>query len=220
MTTTAEPTGFSTITNSSSPVNSYTIPVTLDFPTATATETATTITQDGSVYTVSCGKSNPTCENCYLNVEICIGDGCIAPEIDYLECPDGQDYYLISPVYEQLAGWKIALITLAALVVFWILAGLFQSWVSFRRVMVGETGSLGRPSLWGGSHVQYRAKTTREQRLLQKEWDQKHIGQRLSLWWKLAFKEQYPEMLGPVPPNSVRSVRRTTQRPRYGPTRQ
>ncbi|TGO56149.1 hypothetical protein BOTNAR_0229g00150 [Botryotinia narcissicola] len=100
-------------------------------------------------------------------------------------------------------------------VVLWLLVGLFESWLSFKGIMLGLNRKRGVPYAWCCilmlflccTGPTYRAKSAEEQERLKAQWNEMGAGKKLALWFKWGFRWKYPDMLGEEPEKNKRAFR-------------
>ncbi|MCJ1447811.1 MAG: hypothetical protein MMC23_008323 [Stictis urceolatum] len=116
-------------------------------------------------------------------------------------------------------------LTLTAFICIWIfsffglflLAGLAQSYYSFRSLCLGESARRGLPFLWAmmfpllscllliATRSGFAAKDPGEQAVLRERWDSIGAGAKVKQWLKWGFRFKYPPFLGAVPLKRGRS---------------
>ncbi|ESZ91753.1 hypothetical protein SBOR_7860 [Sclerotinia borealis F-4128] len=100
-------------------------------------------------------------------------------------------------------------------VVLWLLVGLFESWLSFKGIMLGKNRKRGIPYAWCCISMlflcctgpTYKAKSVEEQERLGVQWKEMGVGKKLGLWFKWGFRWKYPDMLGDEPEKNKRAFR-------------
>ncbi|KAI9639982.1 hypothetical protein NHQ30_011651 [Ciborinia camelliae] len=98
---------------------------------------------------------------------------------------------------------------------FWLLIGLFESWFSFKGIMMGKRRKRGIPYAWACISLwflccrgpTYKAKSEEEQERLAIQWKEMGIPKKLQLWLKWGFRWKYPDMLGDEPERYKRPFR-------------
>ncbi|KAJ5110694.1 hypothetical protein N7532_001229 [Penicillium argentinense] len=114
------------------------------------------------------------------------------------------DYYGISPL-------AILLISVLGWIVLWFLLGIIESWVRFRRLMLGWQTRRGLPVCWCmtllpislcclfGFRKGFRARNAADAAILKQRWDKMSAWRKFSLFWIWGFRYKYPTVLGPAP---------------------
>jgi hypothetical protein len=137
---------------------------------------------------------------------------------------DGSDgsNYPNDALYDQYEdNWIRNLILIAVLVpvgwwLIWLCVGLFESWLSFKGLMLGQHRKRGLPYSWCCISIlflcftgpTYRAKSAEEQTRLAEQWGEMKRWQKFKLWMKWGFRWKYPvEVLGEEPEIAKRALR-------------
>ena len=97
----------------------------------------------------------------------------------------------------------------------WLILGLWESWASFKGLMLGRERKRGLPYAWCCVSIlflcwvgpTYKAKSEAEQTELLEKWKAMKSGEKLKLWLKWGFRWKYPDMIGPEPEKSKRPFR-------------
>jgi hypothetical protein len=129
----------------------------------------------------------------------------------------GSGYYYGDDSYNS---WYRQMILLAVLVpviwiILWLIVGLWESWMSFKGVMLGLHRKRGLPYAWCCVSIfflccvgpTYRAKSTEEQAELLEKWNAMKRSEKFKLWMKWGFRWKYPDMLGDEPEFAKRPPR-------------
>ncbi|KAL2074372.1 hypothetical protein VTL71DRAFT_8150 [Oculimacula yallundae] len=97
----------------------------------------------------------------------------------------------------------------------WLIVGLFESWMSFKGLMLGQHRKRGLPYAWCCISIiflcwtgpTYKAKSPEEQAVLLERWKEMKAGEKFKLWMKWGFRWKYPTVLGEAPPIAKRALR-------------
>ncbi|KAG4424955.1 hypothetical protein IFR04_001926 [Cadophora malorum] len=116
--------------------------------------------------------------------------------------------------------WLTPLILICVLVpvgwfLLWLIIGLFESWMSFKGLMLGQHRKRGLPYAWCCISIiflcwtgpTYKAKSPEEQAVLLERWKEMKAGEKFKLWMKWGFRWKYPTMLGEEPEIAKRALR-------------
>lgn len=118
---------------------------------------------------------------------------------------DYYDYYPISPL-------AILLIAVLGWVGLWFLLGILESWIRFRRLMLGWQTRRGLPVCWSltilplslcclfGFRKGFRARNAADSVILEQRWKRMSVWRKLKLFFIWGFRYKYPTVLGPPPP--------------------
>lgn len=121
---------------------------------------------------------------------------------------DDYDYYtplILICVLVPVGWWLI-----------WLIIGLWENWMSFKGIMLGQHRKRGLPYSWccicwlflcfvGPT---YKAKSAEEQAELLEKWNAMKKREKLKLWLKFGFRWKYPGMIGPEPEIAKRALRK------------
>ncbi|KAK0124548.1 hypothetical protein ONS95_009496 [Cadophora gregata] len=116
--------------------------------------------------------------------------------------------------------WWTPLILICVLVpvgwfLLWLIIGLFESWMSFKGLMLGQHRKRGLPYAWCCISIiflcwtgpTYKAKSPEEQAVMLERWKAMKAGEKFKLWMKWGFRWKYPTMLGEEPEIAKRALR-------------
>lgn len=116
--------------------------------------------------------------------------------------------------------WLTPLILICVLVpvgwfLLWLIVGLFESWMSFKGLMLGQHRKRGLPYAWCCISIiflcwtgpTYKAKSPEEQAVMLERWKEMKKGEKFKLWMKWGFRWKYPTMLGEEPQIAKRALR-------------
>ncbi|KAF4626737.1 hypothetical protein G7Y89_g11420 [Cudoniella acicularis] len=117
-------------------------------------------------------------------------------------------------------SWLVAVILIAVLVpvgwaLIWLIIGFWESWMSFKGLMLGLQRKRGLPYAWCCiswiflcfTGPTYKAKSAEEQVVLKERWAAMGAGEKFKLWLKWGFRWKYPEVLGEEPEIAKRAFR-------------
>jgi hypothetical protein len=121
---------------------------------------------------------------------------------------DGYDYW-----YRQMI--LIAVLVPVGWILLWLIIGLWESWMSFKGVMLGLHRKRGLPYAWCCVSIfflccvgpTYRAKSAEEQAVLLERWNAMKKREKFGLWIRWGFRWKYPDMLGDEPEFAKRPPR-------------
>lgn len=99
--------------------------------------------------------------------------------------------------------------------ILWFIIGLWESWMSFKGLMLGKQRKRGLPYSWcciswlflcwvGPT---YKAKSAEEQVVLADRWKELKAGEKFKLWLKWGLRWKYPDVLGEAPEMDKRPFR-------------
>lgn len=116
--------------------------------------------------------------------------------------------------------WVLDIILICVLVpvgwfLIWLLIGLWESWMSFKGLMLGQHRKRGLPYAWCCISVlflcwvgpTYKAKSAEEQTELLEKWKAMKKREKFKLWMKWGFRWKYPDMIGEEPEFAKRAFR-------------
>ncbi|CZR56413.1 uncharacterized protein PAC_06301 [Phialocephala subalpina] len=97
----------------------------------------------------------------------------------------------------------------------WLIIGFWESWMSFKGLMLGQHRKRGLPYSWCCISIlflcwtgpTYKAKSVEEQARLAEQWKEMKAGQKFKLWMKWGFRWKYPDVLGEEPEFAKRAFR-------------
>lgn len=97
----------------------------------------------------------------------------------------------------------------------WLLIGLWESWMSFKGLMLGLHRKRGLPYSWCCISIlflcwvgpTYKAKSVEEQAILKERWDAMGKREKLRLWLRWGFRWKYPDCCGEEPEVAKRAFR-------------
>jgi len=97
----------------------------------------------------------------------------------------------------------------------WLLIGLWESWMSFKGLMLGQHRKRGLPYSWCCISIiflcwvgpTYKAKSAEEQAELLEKWKAMKKREKFKLWMKWGFRWKYPDMIGEEPEFAKRAFR-------------
>ncbi|KAJ5241867.1 uncharacterized protein N7469_000194 [Penicillium citrinum] len=127
----------------------------------------------------------------------------------------GYYWYNVDDWYEYYYGISLLGIILASVlswVGFWFLLGILESWVRFRRLMLGWQTRRGLPVCWClialpislfclfAFKKGFRARNPSDAAILKQRWDKMSAWRKFKLFVIWGFRFQYPDVLGPPPP--------------------
>ena len=100
-------------------------------------------------------------------------------------------------------------------ILLWVLIGLWESWMSFKGLMLGQHRKRGLPYAWCCISVlflcwvgpTYKAKSAEEQAELLEKWKAMRRGEKFGLWMRWGFRWKYPDMIGDEPEIAKRAFR-------------
>ncbi|TVY81017.1 hypothetical protein LSUE1_G009033 [Lachnellula suecica] len=101
-------------------------------------------------------------------------------------------------------------------ILIWLLIGLWESWLSFKGLMLGQHRKRGLPYAWCCISIlflcftgpTYKAKSVEEQARLAELWKEMGAGTKFKLWMKWGFRWKYPvDVLGEEPEVAKRALR-------------
>ena len=129
-------------------------------------------------------------------------------ESGYDSSDDLYDYW-----YRQMI--LIAVLVPVGWIVLWVIIGLWESWMSFKGVMLGLHRKRGLPYAWCCVSIfflccvgpTYKAKSAEEQAVLLERWNAMKKREKFKLWMKWGFRWKYPDMLGDEPELAKRPPR-------------
>jgi hypothetical protein len=117
-------------------------------------------------------------------------------------------------------GYLTPLILICVLVpvgwfLIWLLIGLWESWMSFKGLMLGQHRKRGLPYAWCCISIlflcfvgpTYKAKSDEEQAELLEKWNAMKKREKFKLWIKWGFRWKYPDMIGEEPEVAKRAFR-------------
>lgn len=117
-------------------------------------------------------------------------------------------------------SWILPLVLIAVLVpvgwfLIWLIVGLWESWMSFKGLMLGQHRKRGLPYAWCCISFiflcwvgpTYKAKGIEEQAELLEKWKAMKKREKFRLWLKWGFRWKYPDMLGEEPELAKRAFR-------------
>ncbi|KUJ17637.1 uncharacterized protein LY89DRAFT_684627 [Mollisia scopiformis] len=124
------------------------------------------------------------------------------------------------PFEDDDNSWLTPLILICVLVpvgwfLIWLLIGLWESWMSFKGLMLGQHRKRGLPYAWCCISViflcwvgpTYKAKGAEEQAELAEKWKAMGKREKFKLWMKWGFRWKYPDMIGEEPEYAKRAFR-------------
>jgi hypothetical protein len=114
--------------------------------------------------------------------------------------------------------WQVILIAVlvpVSWILIWLMVGLWESWLSFKGVMLGLHRKRGLPYAWCCVSIfflccvgpTYKAKSAEEQAELLEKWNAMKKREKFKLWMKWGFRWKYPDMLGDEPEFAKRPPR-------------
>jgi len=122
--------------------------------------------------------------------------------------------------YDDGDNWVRNIILICVLVpvgwfLIWLLIGLWESWMSFKGLMLGQHRKRGLPYAWCCISViflcwvgpTYKAKSAEEQADLLEKWKAMKKREKFKLWMKWGFRWKYPDMIGEEPEFAKRAFR-------------
>jgi len=97
----------------------------------------------------------------------------------------------------------------------WLMIGLWESWMSFKGLMLGMHRKRGLPYAWCcisflflcWTGPTYKAKSAEEQAELLEKWKAMKKREKFKLWMKWGFRWKYPDVLGEEPEFAKRAFR-------------
>ncbi|KAF2119654.1 hypothetical protein BDV96DRAFT_567991 [Lophiotrema nucula] len=116
---------------------------------------------------------------------------------------------------DSCTALKVWIIVVASIIPALFLLGFLESWIWFRRLMLGKgclrfgTVSWICISLWVACFTRTQsARSQEDQKLLREQWNAMKGSTAFKLWWKYGFRHRYPEeILGKYDRNTVGIVR-------------
>jgi hypothetical protein len=101
----------------------------------------------------------------------------------------------------------IAVLVPVSWIILWLIIGLWESWMSFKGVILGLHRKRGLPYAWCCVSIfflccvgpTYKAKSAEEQAELLEKWNAIKRSEKFKLWMKWGFRWNYPDMLGDEP---------------------
>jgi hypothetical protein len=159
---------------------------------------------------------------CYTPTSYCVTPTGSAAECtttfvyDESNSQNNNEYY----GYYDDNNWVLPIILISVLVpvgwfLIWLLVGLWESWMSFKGLMLGQHRKRGLPYAWCCISFiflcwvgpTYKAKSAEEQAELLEKWKAMKKGEKFKLWLKWGFRWKYPDMLGDEPEFAKRPFR-------------
>lgn len=129
-------------------------------------------------------------------------------------------YYYGGDPYFDDKSWITPLVLICVLVpvgwfLIWLFIGLWESWMSFKGLMLGRHRKRGLPYAWCCISIlflcwvgpTYKAKSAAEQEVLQERWKAMSKREKFKLWMKWGFRWKYPDVLGEEPEFAKRAFR-------------
>ena len=100
-------------------------------------------------------------------------------------------------------------------ILLWLILGLWESWMSFKGIMLGKHRKRGIPYSWCCISFlflcwvgpTYKGKSIEEQAVLLERWKAMKAGEKFKLWLRWGFRWKYPDMLGQEPEIDKRAFR-------------
>ncbi|OQE21894.1 hypothetical protein PENSTE_c011G00385 [Penicillium steckii] len=168
-------------------------------------------TGGGCYYTATYNEASNYYPNTYTS-----GSSSNTSDSDYPYTYHGYYWYdNVDDWYEYYYGISLLGIILASVlswVGFWFLLGILESWIRFRRLMLGWQTRRGLPVCWSlialpislcclfGFKKGFRARNPSDAAILKQRWDKMSAWRKIKLFFIWGFRYQYPDVLGPPPP--------------------
>jgi len=138
----------------------------------------------------------------------------------------GDDDLTVCSWYSGCTNLRTWVIIIASIIPGLFLLGFLESWIWFRRLMLGKSalrfGTIAWIciSLWVACFTRTQSKRSPEdQKLLREKWNQTGSFQAFKLWWKWGFRHSYPvPLLGQYSRNTIGIVPEGQPLPQMGQT--
>jgi hypothetical protein len=153
---------------------------------------------------------------CYTPTTYCptTASATCMPTFVYDSSYDGY-YYNAGDNYWYRDIILIAVLAPVGWILLWLIIGLWESWVSFKGVMLGLHRKRGVPYAWCCVSIlflccvgpTYKAKSAEEQAELLEKWNAMKKREKFKLWMKWGFRWKYPDMIGDEPEFAKRPFR-------------
>ncbi|KAF2020278.1 hypothetical protein BU24DRAFT_136239 [Aaosphaeria arxii CBS 175.79] len=107
--------------------------------------------------------------------------------------------------------YDLAIVLATTIPATFFLVGFLESWIWFRRLMLGKGCLRGGTICWVFISLlvlcftrTQSSRSAEDQKLLREQWSKMGSGRAFKLWWKWGFRRKYPqELLGPYSKNTV-----------------
>ncbi|KAJ5950119.1 hypothetical protein N7454_001703 [Penicillium verhagenii] len=133
-------------------------------------------------------------------------------DCEYCDEDDYDGSWFFDSYWMGISPFALTMILLFGWIGIFLIAGLVEAWVRFRRLMLGWQTRRGLPLCWAfmllplsllliiGFRKGFRARSETDAVALREQWDGLGFWKKLKLFFVWGFRFKYPPMLGEAPP--------------------